>query len=417
MGNSQVSLLKGLGLLGLAASLFSHSSHANSFLHFWENRYETHRGFQLSSENAYFRTHENFDADSQTYIPAGLEGYNRFQSDNYAQYGLSPEFSVFGRLSWAYLQVQTTSSLGSTFGLGDQALGATYRIWKNASFALDLQAQADIPAYSNGSALEVDRPFLGDGSFDLSVGAFLTYPFTSPRTVAKWSAQGGLAYQWRSQGYSGEIPWSLTGRYSARVLPEDPGAEFELSLLGSLSLQSDANTPDGRPNGVGGSEASGAINPVLTSARLRARYHFSPRIAVALFGVQSLYGLNAPHGFSAGAQLQLRWDPAPSRRRGPELPSEYGKSNQGFVEYAFDARVIRSNDRMNLVKIDKGKQDGVAIGQIFDIFKVLPDGSPGEAVARAKCTEVRANEAALTVIEYFKEVWIEEGFIAKQPLN
>ena len=54
------------------------------------------------------------------------------------------------------------------------------------------------------------------------------------------------------------------------------------------------------------------------------------------------------------------------------------------------------------------------VGQLFDIFSVKPNGQIGDAVARAKVTSVKNDEAALTITEYFKEVLINEGFIAKR---
>ena len=56
-------------------------------------------------------------------------------------------------------------------------------------------------------------------------------------------------------------------------------------------------------------------------------------------------------------------------------------------------------------------------GQVFDIFHGPPDGRAVEAVARAQVTSVKSDEAALTIIEYFKEQNINEGFIAKRLLQ
>jgi hypothetical protein len=48
------------------------------------------------------------------------------------------------------------------------------------------------------------------------------------------------------------------------------------------------------------------------------------------------------------------------------------------------------------------------MGQFFDIFM---DSTP---IARAKVTQVKDDEAILSVIEYFLEHWIETGFIARR---
>ena len=95
----------------------------------------------------------------------------------------------------------------------------------------------------------------------------------------------------------------------------------------------------------------------------------------------------------------------------------YNKANQGIQDYSLEATVTKANDRLNLVKIDKGSIDGVEKGQVFDIFSVRSDGRAAEAVARAQVTSVKSDEAALTIIEYFKEKNINEGFIAKRLFN
>jgi len=58
----------------------------------------------------------------------------------------------------------------------------------------------------------------------------------------------------------------------------------------------------------------------------------------------------------------------------------------------------------------------VATGQIFDVFAVKPNGETGETIARAQVSAVKLSEASLIILEYFREVWIEEGFVVKRPL-
>ncbi|MGC4121511.1 MAG: hypothetical protein QM765_44435 [Myxococcales bacterium] len=69
---------------------------------------------------------------------------------------------------------------------------------------------------------------------------------------------------------------------------------------------------------------------------------------------------------------------------------------------------------MNLVKLNKGSKDGVAAEQEFDLFSMAPDGSPLAPVARAKVISVTEDEAALQITQYFKQVWIDEGFPARR---
>jgi hypothetical protein len=87
------------------------------------------------------------------------------------------------------------------------------------------------------------------------------------------------------------------------------------------------------------------------------------------------------------------------------------------VSYSLESKVIRSNDRLNLVKIDKGSQDGVEVGQIFDLFVPSTDQNTGEAVARGRVSNLKFNEAALVIQEYFKEVSIDNGFVARRLIE
>jgi hypothetical protein len=96
------------------------------------------------------------------------------------------------------------------------------------------------------------------------------------------------------------------------------------------------------------------------------------------------------------------------------VPKKYDRGNQGFVSYSLEGHVARVSDRINQLRIDKGQQQGVEVGQIFDIFVVKPDGTVGESVARCKVTSVKSDDSNLTILEYFREVWIEEGFLARR---
>jgi cell shape-determining protein MreC len=63
------------------------------------------------------------------------------------------------------------------------------------------------------------------------------------------------------------------------------------------------------------------------------------------------------------------------------------------------------------VKIDRGANDSVEKGQLFDIFKGK------DLLVRAKVTQVRDEEAILTVLDYQQDQWIESGMIARRLLK
>ena len=74
----------------------------------------------------------------------------------------------------------------------------------------------------------------------------------------------------------------------------------------------------------------------------------------------------------------------------------------------------QANDKLNLIKIDKGTSDGVEKGQIFDIYRTGPNGLAADLVARGVVTGVSANETIVNLRQYKKEVWVQTGFIARR---
>src|SRR5205814_792890 len=125
-----------------------------------------------------------------------------------------------------------------------------------------------------------------------------------------------------------------------------------------------------------------------------------------------------PSGTTVEVAAQFSWGPRPGHAKPADLtPDQYGHSNQGFVNYSFEGHVSRVNDKLNMFKVDKGHVNGVEVGQTLDVFAVGKDGIIGEAIARAKVTSVKSDESVLKIVEYYKEKWIEEGFIVKRPLS
>ena len=136
-----------------------------------------------------------------------------------------------------------------------------------------------------------------------------------------------------------------------------------------------------------GSLIAGAVNPSLFQGLGRVGYQFRNNGFIAATAMQALAGESAPKGFAIMAELRIILDSrnrlSPSDEAGLPLPPEnYHRANRGFVNYSLDAKVTGSNDRMSLVKIDKGSQDEIKVGQTFDFFTFGNRGSLGDAVAR-----------------------------------
>ncbi|MGK5085157.1 hypothetical protein WDW37_17860 [Bdellovibrionota bacterium FG-1] len=409
----------------LTLLICSAGAQADFYLHPFENQHENEHDLRLVFQPGFYQTSNNFDATGALQVPTGLNKYDRVQTDISASYGLIKRLSLFGRLSWARAQLDSalTDKAGTTFGFGDNQLGATFRIYdfksddKPNGITIDLQAQADFPLYSNTNLI---GPSLGDGTFDTTGGIFLTVPIFR-NNGSSLLVHGGGGFTYRSGNYSSAIPWSLKLAY----VPIDSGFYFSGQTFGFQSLRNDprANTiTNTTPTiqiapGAGGSFFAGGVNPSILTLRGELGYQFGSDVGANFFVAQSLWGQAAPNGFFGGLELKTHLGNHQHLDDARLSPKDYGRSNQGFVNYGHEAKVTRVSDRLNSVKIDKGSQDGILMGEVFDVFLVKKDGNIGEAVARGKVTSVQPNESALTIDEYFKEIWIDEGFIAKHPVQ
>lgn len=398
---------------------------ADFYLHSWEEQVQSEGSLHFNEELGYYKTDTNFDVSGNQQNPVALKAYHRLQNDLSARWGAISRLTFFGRFTWSRVQIDLiTGGSGSAFGLGDQTLGANFRVFERKSedgpFAstVSVQAQGDFPLYSNIKAQEKGTPFLGDSSTDLTAGAFVTLPF-SQRKTSGFLLTGGAGYTRRSGNFSAALPWS----FSARYVPIRDGFKAGASFFGLYSLNTDPNGSNATlvnstlgSSGSGGSYMTNAINPSLYTFRGDIGWETPQEVGLSFSFSRALTGTFAPSGFAVMAGVQFRMG-SPRKRSDVLQPHEYGQSNQGFVDYTFEAHVTKTNDRLNMIKIDKGSQDGVEMGQIFDFFKVNTDGTLAEAVARGKVSAIKNSEAVITITEYFKEVWIEEGFVAKKPLQ
>lgn len=410
--------LKAFGSLTcVLAGLGPQAAFADFYLHRWENQNQSKGVLSLEPEVGFFSTGNNFDFDSTRFIPAGFAGYSRIQSTVTAAYGFHPYLTFFGRAGWARIQVEQSSGTGLVYGLTDQTLGLNSRVIHSPGFQLDLQFQTDLPAYNNNSAATLNTPYLGDGSVDFTGGAFAVIPIGSESRNNRWSTTVGAGYTWRSAGFSQQIPWSVAIRYQ----PLEDGFFFRAGVAGTWTLGTDPrpiSSTGTAGSGAGGSYMVNAINPSLLAPFGRVGYQLARQVGFYASTSYGVWGTNSPQGLGVMIGMQARWgDEVKGLRPSQQSPREYGKANQGFVSYSFEARVIQSSERLGQIKINRGLQEGVALGQVFDIFLVTPDGTVGEAVARARCVSANSGDAVLSVTEFYKEVWIEEGFIVKRPLR
>jgi hypothetical protein len=380
----------------------SSGARADVFLSPWVAPHLEHRQLGLLPDLRYSTSSANYQSDGRLTPITGLEHYSRVYGNVLGAYGLSNALTVYGRLSWAKVDVASPGANADHVGLTDQAVGAVWRV-NEAPWSLDLAAEAEFPAYSNAAANGL--PLLGDGSYNFTAAAYAQLPLAaSSAKVVPWAIRASAGYMYRSAGFSGMIPWQAGLWHQAANWSLHAGAR------GGVSLRTDVSSRATSMTDAGGSYQINAVNPSFVNAGGGLGLDFSPRLGLWVNLEGSVWSQSAPQQLTMAVGARLLWDFDPRR-------SEYKHSNRGFIDYNFEGKVIGTEEPGKRYRIDKGSQDGVELGQTFDVFSVKKDGTIDKAVARATCTALKLHEALLTISETFKSVKIEDGFFVKHPLQ
>lgn len=420
--------------LGLATlSSFPIGARADFILHAWEDQHEDAGFSNFKFSTFYYRTGSNFKGPQGSNLtPAGFNDLQKAEEDFTFRYGLSQRISFYGRITASYVEADSSIRSGTHFGMGDQSFGLTIRLFESPPDpetppshrlpALDLQIQSDIPFYNVATAERDQKLYLGDGTVDLTPGLFANIPFNIDLTH-QLNTQFGVGFTFRSQQFSSALPWIISGSY----LPLHEGYFAEITGFGFVSLRNDghsasslATSPRFIQNASsGGSLATSAINPTLIQLRGKVGYQWSPEVQLSLAAQGAIAGQSAPEGYSLFTEIQFRLGNGKATKKSPfsQTAAEYGQANQGFIHYSLEAKVIKINERLNLVKIDKGSQDGIKVGDAFDLFENKVDGTTGNAIARGRVIQIKDSESAIELTDFFQDEWPEAEFIAKRVIE
>jgi hypothetical protein len=430
MMETQAKVLKhttGTLLKLLSIILFPVASFASPVVQSWQNHTTSNEGLLLEPRISFYTTTTNFDANSQAITLLNQVTVTRLYFDLSATYHLPNDWFLFGRLSALSSKVKNpTQDIGTISGLSDQLLGIAHRVISNPNgLNLSLQFEGTLPVYQNTNQVLSGDPFLGDGSVDLTGGAFAEFPLSQGSDF--W-IEAGAGYTYRSKGYSSAVPYSLMLKKS----PETEGLLFSIGARGQFSLQTDKTLPSialGDQNrGAGGSYLINSVNPSWTMAQGEIGYKTSGGSEFYVLAAAPITGKNAPSGIQAALGARFDFGAHPSKQPVAQAatPSAQGSKKKlsqidHFTTYNFETEVTSINDQFYLAKIGKGLDDGIEKGQLFDIFQVTEDTvtqrKTETPVARARVTYVKNDEAALTVVEYYRDQWIEKGYIARRVVQ
>ena len=421
------------------------SANAHPIVQFWENETGNHTGLLFEPRVSYYSTSANYNSSAQATPIANSTTVSRMYYDLKLSLAVSEDFFIFGRGTVLSSKVKSaTAADRSVTGLGDQMLGMAFRLVPPSNgFGFNLQFNATLPAYANPatpSQAPNNDPYKGDGSIDLTSGAFIEIPLASA-----WKIEAGAAYTYRSKGYSSAIPWSLMIKHT----PESEGLILAAGLKGQMSMSTDKTSLTTVTNdqnaGAGGSYLISALNPgwIMPQAELGFKNGSGQSFyALAAF---PMAGSDAPKGILIAGGIQFDFGaeshsshsaventdeaerprratapPAPTKSAAPVHKKKLAKASQ-FTTYDMEANVSSVNDTFYVIKIDKGSSDNVEKGQTFDIFHVtqnpITTQKDEKLIARATVSRLKDNEAALNVLEYYVDQWIEEGFTARRAVK
>lgn len=421
----------------LIPAIASKGASADSLVEYWRNETQSTSGLTIGGNFTYYSTTTNFDSSGNTFSASslgGLQSYQRYYIDLPVTYGFNENIFAFGRLS--FVDTSITSSLlnSSTFNLGDQLLGGAWRFITFSNGAdFSVQAEVNIPAYSNSGAQTNGNPWAGDGSTDITGSVFGELPFTQEKR--DWYLEAGGGYTWRNHGFSSDIPLSLMLKHE----PAFVGPLFTIGAQAQVSLNTDKENivQAGQDSlyGASGSYMIGAVNPSWFMLRGSLGYRLKNGPDISMYTMIPLIGDDTTQGVALGVGFTFHFTsdkpqeeeptstplstPTPQATPSPEDKKQVvAPAPAGPVVYTLVAAVSGFNDRVNLIKVNKGSDDGVAVGQQFDIFKKVLNSSTGEVheekIARGKVMNVKGSEAALSVVEYYQEQWIELNDIARR---
>ncbi len=384
-------------------ALWSSDVFAHPIVQSWQNQMGSLPGLKINPRFTLLNSTQNFDSIGTSYSFGNK--LQRYYFDVLASYGFSENFFIYGRLSALYTSV---SGIGineqGNLGLSDQMLGSTYRLYESESgFSLNLQGEVVLPAYDNSSAKVSNKPYLGDGSIDMTIGGFLEIPILR-RKQDDYFIEAGAGYTYRSKGFSQSIPWNI----QIKRYPLEEGFSFSAGARGTTSLETDITNLSESALAAGGSYLINAINPSWALAQASLGYQPNKQIEYSISGAYPVFGKSAPLPLQVSIGFQFSFEHTPTSEAKSKRKSIHPEN---FRQYDLDSKVTSFNDQLYMIKIDKGSNSGINKGQIFDIF------SGENIVAQARVTNVKSDESILRVLEYFKEQSIEIDAIARRVIQ
>jgi len=269
---------------------------------------------------------------------------------------LSSDFSIYGRYS-----VQN-----------DQRLGLGIKLFEKSGTELRSQIETTL------------NP---DSTLGVTLGLFGTTPLLL-KGLPSFRMETGFAFAYATNAQTVHLPLSFMLLHGACGNFDHfaNGFFYGAGLSAEISPSDNQNWFSFRA--IAGYETRSSLQYFLSASAPLVDTGFENDASISL-------GLVIPFG---GSESQKTFTPKTNPAYSESVPGRYD----------LDAKITSMNEALFLLKIDKGSSDSVEKGQTFDIY------SGEQFIARAQVISVKIDEAALNVVEYKQEHWIELGFSARR---
>lgn len=373
-----------------------------------------YKEFQLSFHGSMYKTRDNFSSNRlEESLPPG-NAYTLFKETTSASFGFNENLSLFINADFGYSEMKTPLYTNTNSSFGDSELGLRwFPKFEFLNFMFEFGSV--LPLYARGSADQwstVGREtssVVGNGTVEPWV--FFSPEFNLGNNF--WLELGGGA-KYRSSGFSNlylanisleyKTPKNFFMRLSAKYF--DTAMEDQYS---NQTLNCERSTQR-----MGGSLLFNSINPTLLAASLSTGYYLGEKSFISAEYSQDIWGKNTSSGFSASLGLGFHFG---HDDRMSTLPL---KKSEPFRQYSTSARIIRLNQKMNLITIDKGSSYGFKNGEVLHIFKVDSTTDPsdyGNFITSARIIDVESSRSTLQIVDIYDLNQIKEGFVVRKPLH
>ena len=374
--------------------------------------------FKLGLGGSYINTNSNFDGTGAKSTLPGAGSLQSLQADLFFQYGISDEITVLANIAFVQNSVTGPSTVDKSTistsgrGPGDATVGLRYQPFRNPVRVI-VDAQVQTPLYTRLTNTEwpvlstASTVALGTGVTEFTIMGRGEYPIATDIYLG-----GAIGNTARTGGFSNLLPYEGYFQYE-----ETKGIFLRLGVRGAISISDDqfaggATVPGDRASqAIAGSQLYNGIKPSYFDVNLMVGSYIGKTVFLRAGGELPLAGKNIATAplFTAVLGFDLG---------GKDNDSGYTHSNRGFQEYYLTSKVIRVNNKLRQLLIDRGTGDQIKVGELLDVFEPdFKNGVFGETVGRGRVLEVGPTRAKLQVLEYYKEITLQEGFVVRRPVS